>query len=409
MDPQDPLADGWIVDEPLGVRRAVEGGLEVEAFSALGAMARLPVAGDGVVAVQVELELDRIELGSGLVVGVRDAAGAWLAAASLFGSGGRGNTMQFVGCLSLSTGEYTAGVEAPPRSARAALTARIRAAYDPATGDRRCEVQLGEAPPIAMIRTAPREGPPAELVVASNGEERWPATLITRGRIAALTVEGVRASGPGPRDTAWKLAARAPASAGAGSAEPASWAALAALERGDAGALRAALARMDPRDARLPMLLRAHPDDVAAALPRGSDTRALVRTAWGLAARYIDDPEIAHALLLPVSAGLVPDDDDARRILLARASLARAAGRRELAQLEASRLATGVDKRNRDAAEAWLLLARMALEDGDIEGAVRAARGFLGAEPSEAIGRERLAHTPALAPILDRLSDPDPQ
>ncbi len=391
-----PLDASLLIAAPESVSRAFGGGLALRLFSDQDAVAKIPMTYDGGrVALELEVSVEHLEIGAGLVVGLRPA-GAQASAVELRveARGGDQSIRRMATCgapnLEARGIEDDRPIPSPPERLR------VRLDFWPgshgAAASMSCRVWQGEAdaPPLRAALGQPDALSPGpyELVLAgtritSLGSMTEARMTLRRIAIIGLTAREVAAS---PLEQANLLFANGDFASAHGryqaidGAEP--FALLAGLELPEAEALASTALPLlldGPHlGATLAHLLRIERARMAPLLQRLDPGRFAERfvSVWGVAMRYVGDDGVRQALLDPTLDRLEPTSTDALRIMVARASLLYDLG--ELARSQAviaptmSTDATTMENGATLIAHAALIAARIAHRQGDTSAARRA-------------------------------------
>jgi predicted Ser/Thr protein kinase len=300
--------DRWRLVRPHVFRRAADRTLSLRPFNDEGLLATLPVRVEGpVVAVDMEVTIQDVELGAGLAVHLVGPAGVELLV-DVWGQGGGGTLKAFQNCGS----DLPRAVSAPHLHAPAHL--RLRAARIGPLATLRCHTDLDGNGRWVSYPAAPL--PPGdytlEIRVAGDADYGPPTEL----HATDLVIHGI---GLTPRAGVSDDPHRSLLD---GAIDPGLSPLDQALIDGDATVVTAALVPHLDDTALLRRLLRRHDRVVTAPLVRllGPRFPAVFRDTWDEAVRYAGDrPDIDEAVLRPELAALPPSDPAGAEVRLWRA------------------------------------------------------------------------------------------
>jgi tetratricopeptide (TPR) repeat protein len=378
------------------------GAWKLDVFNDGAEIARTRLRADGVrVGLEVEVEVELLELGSGVKLALKGPEGEPVLEVMIHGQGGGGFTLLAVNCgggrvwtAELADGELTGPLRV--RGERIDGLPGVVCAVTPEGGPTTWVLQPDPAP-------RPVPAGPLDLVVSTDIDRVYSPDTRWRAELRSLTTIGLSwpelRPGEPPRTSALALAlaeGRADQLVARGD-EPE---APELLARTGAPALQTVLAHLhaEGRRVELRQLLRRHEAAVAPALRQAVGREAfldLFFEAWGAALRYRQRPDVASALGRPE---LDPLDGRVARdaqLLLARAALAWDLGRGD----EVMAILQHVQPEDRTLrAEVALLRARVAAARGDGDAASRLA-DYLALAPPE-LGRDLAAIHPELEALL---------
>ncbi|MFZ5475313.1 MAG: protein kinase domain-containing protein [Myxococcota bacterium] len=221
-----PLHAAWSVDDPIALTRA-DGVLRVDSFGDQGPIATLPLTRAGPrLRVEVDLEVDRAELGTSLLVSARPRGGppeAEHVGFAVHGMGGGAMWSRQVGCLFPGHVEIV-GPTIAVASPTEALAARAVVEWVPAQREAWCRVEDARGVAIVEERVEVAGEPSGadwELAIESRPDRGVDGAMWTSVRMRRLAIEGAVVGAPvaeaGPRlladgDDAGALAQIAPTS-----------------------------------------------------------------------------------------------------------------------------------------------------------------------------------------------------
>jgi tetratricopeptide (TPR) repeat protein len=390
---REPLGPGWRIWAPWALRREPgDAGLRIEAWR------RHPLASHRVrragarLGFEAELELEHLEVGSGLTLSLTRPDGVVVGEWWLMASGGGGYGQRRVGCGT--------GVHAEPIDPARPATIRLSLELVPALGRLTCGVALDGTERVRVSDPLQLDVP-EELVLelSSAGEPRLPGGALAVARLRSLRLVGLEllSEPPDPvqegRRQLVEGAARA-ALAAWGEGEPYGRA-LALAELGDLEGARAALRGVPPDPELESMWLRTRPTLLGAWLAelRGPDWLDRFALAWQMAETYHPElPEVERALLDPRLRGLSGETELERWALLARGRALARAGRVDAARATLLRVA-------QQEPDAQLELARLEARQGQPEQATRWLRVYVDGAGAPEVALDRIAADPVLGPL----------
>ncbi|HEY0132570.1 MAG TPA: VCBS repeat-containing protein, partial [Nannocystis sp.] len=420
-----PLAQSWRIDDPLAVGRDLARQALSLWSSPAPTIAELPLLWDGGPAtLEVELEVDRLEWGAELGVGIvgegRDRM--WIGARV----GAYGANDDPVTTLSLFD-DFRQKHHPTPVRAGTRIIARI--AVFPAQGTRIDEVEIDGVLQHRRVQ-ASAHGPDSAEPTPGPVRLRFTGVPVEADLVAHVWIRRIELVGfapaaarPDPVPDPARLLAERDLVAALAALDPAH--PLARVWRAEA---LAALGQVEPASAELRAFVADHPDDdplyqhLHHRLRRGGDTLALAARS-GLGDRHVDivrgllgrqprDRDIADALVFwPEIPTDVPADSRgrARRVdlLYLRGLALLRAGRHDAAARSYAAAMTLLDDPARPVDDAasrreQLLLARayLSAETGDIAATLTAIHTLLGESSTPALLLESLQADPALTSLL---------
>ncbi len=423
LDFGQALDPAWDFLRPASLRRnAGRGSLRVALAADATPVAALPLVWDGgSLALEYELDLERLEYGACLRLGVVDQHDRLWLSAGVCGLAGGGRMLQVDRCV-LGDNNPTEFAERPVASALAPrhLILRVAAFAD---GTAECSIDDG-----VKIRRAAQRGialplpGPMRLVIGAFVGQVEPTLAV--GTLRRVTIRGAGVAAPLPGrppqvDAARHLVEGEPVAALAALAEvivseprDALLRALSYHDMRDPAGLDGAAAELllhlpDPAwRADLTLLLRTQPA-AAMALMKAGGTRLLpaLGFTWGPLKTHLRDPDIQRGVLTELS-GLDqmrpqgPAERHAlRRLLSLRGSVRAQTGDREHARgdFEAALAVPSVDSREdrEEQVEAHLSLARLLALRDPAGARIHAAAAVAGSARPELV-RDRLAAIPGL-------------
>jgi tetratricopeptide (TPR) repeat protein/predicted Ser/Thr protein kinase len=377
-----PLGSGWRISEPWALRRESDG-LVLHAWRNRPLASHRLLRTGGRIGLEAELELEHLEVGSGLSVRLLRPDGGVVGEWWLMGSGGGGYKQRRVGC-----GE---DLQVDPLEPGRSATVRLGLELVPALGRSTCRLTLDEVEQIRV--TEPVTGElPAELVLqlSSHGDHRLPGGALATARLISLQLVGLELASEPPdpvqegRRALVEGAARQALSAW-GDREPYGRA-LALAELGDFEGARAALegVTLDPEIES--MWLRTRPTLLGPWLAEISGPDWLDRfvRAWQIAEVYHPElPEVELAMLQPRLLRLSGETEAERWALLARGRALARTGRIDAARASLLRVAEREP-------EAQLELAHLEARQGQPEQAARWLHAYVDSAEAPEVALDRI-------------------
>jgi len=200
-----PLGASLLIAAPESVRRAFDGGLALRIFSDQDVVARMPMTHDGGrVALEIEISVEHLEIGAGLVVALRPASGGASALElRVEARGGDQSIKRMATCGAANLEERGIEDERPISSPPERL--RLRLDYWPASrgvaSRLSCRVWQGEglAPPLHQALGSPEALSPGPYELVLAGTSITSLGSLTEAR---MTLRKIATIGLATRDVA---------------------------------------------------------------------------------------------------------------------------------------------------------------------------------------------------------------